>query len=119
MEDSKKNIYIAGGMFSFVAVILIMIAINSGWNFSGQLMGVVGLLFGVLGVGSFWKPDSIGQIAAQIMENMQENAERQNRPRDTKKTTTKIIATGDVYNITDSEKIKIDSSKKSSKRTKR
>ncbi len=79
MEDSKKNAYIAGVIYSFIAIFSIFIAINVGRNMSGQFMSIVGLFFGVLGVGSFWKPESIGQIALQILENMQENSERQNK----------------------------------------
>lgn len=118
MEDSKKNAYITGVIFSFMAVFFLMMAINIGWNLSGQFMGVFGLLFGGLGVGSLWKPESIGQIASQMLENMQKNAEKENRPRNTKKVTNQIIAKGDAYIISDSNNTKINSSKKSSKRTK-
>jgi|GEM_PF-5014299 len=123
MEDSTKNAYIAGVGYSFVAVFCIMFAINTGWNMSGEFLGVFGLLFGALGVGSFWKPESIGQIAAQMWENMQKNAEKQNRPRTTKKTTTQIInvsgSGNNLNNITDSKNTKVNNSKKSSKRTKK
>ncbi len=123
MEDSNKNAYIAGLIFSCGAVFFLMIAINTGWNLPGQFLGVFGLLSGVLGVGSIWKPDSIGQIASQIMENMQKNAEKQNRPRNTKKITTQIInvsgSGNNLNNITDSKNTKVNNSKKSSTRTKK
>ncbi|MGB8217790.1 MAG: hypothetical protein WCE94_10865 [Candidatus Methanoperedens sp.] len=124
MEDSKKNAYYAGVVYSFMAAFSIMIAINIGLNISGQFMVIVGVLFGGLGIGSFWKPDSIGQIATQMLKNMQKNSERQNKPRTTKKPTTQIIDS-DVKIITNSpnsnidSKNKINNSKKSSKRTKK
>lgn len=97
MEESKKKAYVTGVICSFMAIFFIFMAINVGWNMSGQFMSIVGLFFGVLGAGSFWKPESIGQVAIQILENMQENAKRQNRPRPTKK----IITT--QINIKDSK----------------
>lgn len=120
MEDSTKNGYIAGVVCSVIAAFLILMAINIGWNLSGQFMGIFGLLFGGMGIGSLWRPESIGQIASQILENMQENAREQNRPRSTKKVTTQIIARGDVNvnNITDSKNTKINSPNKSKRKPK-
>lgn len=79
MEDSKKNAYVTGAIFSFIAIFSIFITISVGWNISGQFMSIIGAFFGILGIGSFWKPDSIGQVAIQILENMQENSKRQNK----------------------------------------
>jgi len=45
---------------------------------AGQVMGAIGLIFGILGVGSFWKPETIGQITSQILDNFARNAEKQN-----------------------------------------
>ncbi len=119
MEDSKKNGYIAGVIYSFLAAFCIMIAINVGWNLSGQFMGVFGLLFGGLGIGSIWKPESIGQIAAQLLKNMQENAQRQNttRSKKTQKITQEIHVHGNMSNaIGDSNILNTDSSKKATKK---
>jgi hypothetical protein len=122
MEESKKNAYIAGVGYSFVSVFCIMIAFNIGWNLSGEFLGVFGLLFGGLGAGSFWKPESIGQIAAQMWENMQENAKEQNRHRSNKneQKITQIVK-GDAITIIGDKNTSTlkDSSKKSSKRTKK
>ncbi len=105
MEDSKKNAYITGVIFSFMAIFSIFIAISVGWNMSGQFMSIVGLFFGVLGVGSLWKPESIGQIASQILENMQENSDRQNKSyrKKNQKVNQVIHNYGNMTNAIDSE----------------
>ncbi len=72
VEYSKESAYIIGMIFSFLAMLDIFMAINIGWNLFGEFMGVIGLLFGGLGIGSFWRPESIGQIAAQIYESMED-----------------------------------------------
>lgn len=74
MDDIKKTGYIAAFGSLLFFIVLLVLAFNTGWNMAGQLYGGIGLLFGLLSVGSFWKPDSIGQITHQILKNMAENA---------------------------------------------
>lgn len=121
MDDSQKKGYIAGFVCSLAAAFFLIIGINTGLNSSGQIILIFGLAFGLLGVGSFWKPESIGQIASEIMENMARNAEKQNRPRHYKKEQkiTQIIQNkGNVINVVDSKNTSttINSSKKSRKK---
>ncbi len=73
-----KSGQIAGVISIIVFILFIIFAVHVGWNMAGQVVGGIGLIFGVLGVGSFWKPKTIGQITSQILENIARNAEEQN-----------------------------------------
>ena len=42
---------------------------------TGQVMGVFGLLFTLLGIGSLLKPEGIGAITSQLLENISRNVE--------------------------------------------
>ena len=42
---------------------------------SGQIIWVITIFFGALGVGSLWKPESFGEIATQILKNLSESGE--------------------------------------------
>lgn len=76
-EETKSG-QVAGVISIIICVLFIIFAANSGWNMAGQVMGAIGLIFGILGFGSFWKPETIGQITSQILENIARNAEEQN-----------------------------------------
>ncbi len=79
MEDLKKNGYIAGAVSSVISIVFIVFVINTGLNLSGQIMLIFGLFFGSLSIGSFLRPDSIGQVTSQILENIAKNTQEQNR----------------------------------------
>ena len=78
MDEETKSGYVAGVISTLFCILLIIFAANSGWNMTGQVFGVFGLTFGMLGFGSLWKPKLIGPIASQILENMARYAEEQN-----------------------------------------
>ena len=78
MDEKTKSGYVAGVISIIICILFIIFAANSGWNMAVQVMWVVGLIFGILGLGSFWKPETIGQITSQILENVARNAEEQN-----------------------------------------
>ena len=79
MENTKKKGYVAGVICSIIALIFLIIGINEGWNLQGQIIGAFTLVFGLLAGGSFWKPNSIGHIADQILENISKNTQEQNK----------------------------------------
>lgn len=89
MEVVRKNGYIAGIMSLVASSLFLIFTINFGWNLTGQALGVLTIFFGLLGIGSLWKPNSIGQIASQILENisknMQESAKSDSHNKQTQK----------------------------------
>ncbi len=67
----KKSAYTAGIISCTVALIFLMIAFEIGIaNIGGKVIFVFAALFGILGTGSFLKPDSMGQVAKDIMESL-------------------------------------------------
>lgn len=78
MKEIRKNGYIAGIISSLISVIFLIVIINSGWDLTGQVLTVFTVLFGSLGIGSFLKPESIGQITSKILENIGRNTQEQN-----------------------------------------
>lgn len=79
MDDKEKNAYVAGFVFTLASAIFWGMAFTTGWNLSGLIMSIFGLAFGGLGIGSFWKPMSIGQVAIQIAENYRRQGEASRR----------------------------------------
>lgn len=75
MQDKRKNGYVTGIICSLIFFILLIFAINNEFNLSGQIIWVITIFFGALGFGSLWKPDSIGEIATQILENLSKSGE--------------------------------------------
>ncbi len=69
VNEAKKEGYVTGVLSLIVSLVLTVIAVNSGWNMTGQLFGGIGLIFGCLGVGSLFKPDVIGPIAYGVLAN--------------------------------------------------
>ena len=76
MDKKRKDGYITGLVCLLICFIFLPISINTGWNTSGQIFGVFTIVFGILGVGSLWKPDSIGAVVLQLLENLGENEEK-------------------------------------------
>lgn len=75
MEEKTKNGYIAGIGSLIGAGIFGIVAFNSGWNLTGQVLTIFTVIFGFLGIGSLAKPDSIGQVAGQFLENIARNSQ--------------------------------------------
>lgn len=78
MDEETTSGYVAGVISILLCILLTIVAVNSGWNITGQVLGSFGLIFAVLGFGSFWKPNIFGPITSQILENIARNAEEQN-----------------------------------------
>lgn len=71
------NGYIAGIVCLLIAAIFATVLLQSGIHDSGGgAVLVFTILFGGLGMGSLWKPESIGQITAQILDNFAKNTEQ-------------------------------------------
>ncbi len=101
MKDSKTDAYVAGVICLIGTAIFIIVAINVGWDMTGQVLIVFGLVFGILGVGCFWKPELFGPIASQILKTMARNAEERNsrtyeQNQQESKNSPQIITKGDV-----------------------
>jgi len=75
MEDKRKNGYVTGIVCLLIFFVFLIFAINNEWNLSGQIIWVITIFFGALGVGSLWKPESFGEIATQILKNLSESGE--------------------------------------------
>ncbi|MFZ3166649.1 MAG: hypothetical protein WA130_03465 [Candidatus Methanoperedens sp.] len=108
MEKSKKEGYIAGFVCILASAIFIILAVNTGFNvISGQVIFVFGAVFGALGAGSFWKPDSIGEIASEILKNYGNNMEKQKRHSKKENVKQVIIVNGSKNNINNLNKSRI------------
>jgi hypothetical protein len=77
MKEETKSGYVAGVISSIASLIFIIVAINSGWNLAGQVLVIFGVVFGILVIGSFWKPETFGLVVSQILEDIR-NTEEQN-----------------------------------------
>lgn len=76
MDKKRKDGYVTGIVCLIIFGIFLPTTISIGWNTSGQIFGVFTIVFGVLGVGSLWKPDSIGAVVSQLLKNLAENEEK-------------------------------------------
>ncbi len=76
-EDKKKG-YISGVISIVICVVFVVLVFSFGWNLAGQIFSAFAALFGLLGIGSLIKPRSIGQVTAQILQNIAENFEKEN-----------------------------------------
>ena len=75
MKDPKTDAYVSGVISLIATAIFIVVAVSVGWDMTGQVLIIFGLVFGILGIGCFWKPELFGPIASKILENMARNAE--------------------------------------------
>ena len=73
LNESKSRGYRAGGVSFVIGIIIWIMVFQFGWEMTGQILSVFASAFTLLGVGSIIKPESIGMITAQILENMAEN----------------------------------------------
>lgn len=78
MDKNRKDAYTTGIIGVLIFFVLGLMALNTGWNMSGQLLGVFATVFGILGVGSFFKPDIFGPILSQIIENFKDKENHTN-----------------------------------------
>jgi hypothetical protein len=76
MDKKRKEGYVTGLVCLIIFAIFLPTAINIGWNTSGQIFWVFTIVFGALGVGSLWKPESIGAVASQLLKNLAESKEK-------------------------------------------
>jgi hypothetical protein len=60
-----------------IALLFLVVTIQCGFlkEISGQISTIFTALFGMLSIGSFIKPESIGQITAQYLSNLGRNVE--------------------------------------------
>ncbi len=75
MDEKRKEGYVTGLLFLLIFGIFLPTSISTGWNTTGQIFGIITAVFGVLGFGSLWKPDSIGAVASQLLKNLAKNTE--------------------------------------------
>lgn len=75
MEEKTKNGYIAGVVSLLGCFLFGLFAYHNEFNLSGQILWGITLVLGVFGVGSLWKPDSVGQVVWQLLENLSKSGE--------------------------------------------
>jgi hypothetical protein len=75
MDKKRKEGYVTGIGCLVIFAFFILIAISTGWNTSGQIFWVFAILFGGLGLGSLWKPDSVGAVASEFVKNLSKGSE--------------------------------------------
>lgn len=96
----RNKYHWAGTVGSVIFLILLIVTINIGWNLTGQILGVLTLFAGVMGIGTFVKPDVFGPLMTKWLDNLQKNFEdggntqSQNRPMNSPQVMTKQ---GDVH----------------------
>jgi hypothetical protein len=73
MEEKRKNGYIAGVVSLLGCLLFGLFAYHNEFNLTGQILWGITLVLGVFGVGSLWKPDSVGQVVWQILKNLSES----------------------------------------------
>jgi len=73
--ESRKRGYIAGTFSLLIGILFLIMVLQYGWTLTGQVFSAFGALFSILGLGSFAKPETVGDITAQILENMKANVE--------------------------------------------
>jgi hypothetical protein len=79
VNETRKKGYIAGIISIFICIIFAIMVYQLGWNTTGQILTAFSGLFGVLGIGSLVKPESIGSITSQILENIGKDDEQESK----------------------------------------
>ncbi len=77
ISEIRKRGYIAGIISILICVIFAIMVFQLGWNTTGQILTAFSGLFGILGVGSLIKPESMGSITSQILENIGRDDEQE------------------------------------------
>jgi hypothetical protein len=75
MDEKRKEGYVTGLGCLVIFAIFLPTAISTGWNTSGQIFWIFTVLFGGLGFGSLWKPDSVGTVTSQFLKNFAKSEE--------------------------------------------
>jgi hypothetical protein len=74
MDKQLIEGYIAGITFIIVSFLLVINSIHTDLMLaSNEFSMVLGVIFGILGIGSLVKPESIGQITAEWARRLQKN----------------------------------------------
>jgi hypothetical protein len=77
MDKKRKDGYVTGLVCLLLFSLFTYFTIISFSNSSAAIiMGIFATLFGGLGFGSLWKPESIGAIASQLLENLGKSEEQ-------------------------------------------
>ncbi len=99
MDKRRKDGYVTGLGCLVIFAIFLPTTISIGWNASGQVFLGFTVIFGVLGFGSLWKPDSVGAIASQLLENLagskEEGSDSHNKQIQKKSNGSVQVMTGD------------------------
>jgi hypothetical protein len=79
MDEKRRNGYVTGLICLLICSILSLFVVNNVINYefnqSAQIVSVFAIFFGGLGGGSLWKPETIGAVATQILENLAKSGE--------------------------------------------
>lgn len=73
MTESKKKGYVAGVVSLLIGIIFGVIVFQLGWDMTGQILTAFSALFSLLGIGSLIKPESVGIVTSQFLENITKN----------------------------------------------
>lgn len=77
MRDSTKNGYVASAIVLFVGIVFGYVWLTSGKD---GMVGIISLIFSLLGLGGISKPDFIGQLIYHWMKKGQEINQKQYKP---------------------------------------
>ena len=69
MDEEKKAGYVAAGIFSVASLIIITHSISNGLN-GGYTTPSIGVVLALIGIGSFWKPKTIGGVAMEYLNRI-------------------------------------------------
>jgi hypothetical protein len=68
-EHIKTKGYTAAISVTIIAAMLITIGFDAGWHeLGGRILIIVGFVFALLAAGSFWRPDTFGRAAENILK---------------------------------------------------
>jgi len=76
MDKKRKDGYVTGiGCLLIFALFAYFTIVSASNTSAAVIMGIFAALFGVLGFGSLAKPETIGAVASQFLENLSKNSE--------------------------------------------
>ncbi|MDR0460695.1 MAG: hypothetical protein LBH62_04570 [Nitrososphaerota archaeon] len=111
MNKKRRNGYVSGFICFIGSLVFLIFAFNMGYNVSGQISGGIGVIFLLLGCGSIAKPETIGAVTTQFLDNISRNVESgesssQSNTQEHTNNSTQINAKGsvNVYNNAPKEK---------------
>lgn len=86
MDEKRKDGYVTGIICLVIFAIFLPTTISVGWNTSGQIFLGVTFIFGILGAGCLWKPDTIGTVVSQFLRNLNNNSKEESSDSHNKQT---------------------------------